>query len=144
MKNLNTQVNEKTALEVFDLACRLYAQQHNQSYSLSDLMQAGIEAHIPPEFIQQALAQVQARQIQARRQQQKLKVILIGLGAVIAAVTVWTSLSYNTEVKLRSVNEIGSGITLTWWNQFIRCRSTWCRLKGERFGSEKLNESKSN
>jgi len=47
--------------EIFDRAARLYAEK-NQSYSAEEIIQAGLEARIPPEYIQKAIAQVQAQQ----------------------------------------------------------------------------------
>lgn len=47
--------------EIFDRAARLYAEK-NQSYSVEEIIQAGLEARIPPEYIQKALAQVQVQQ----------------------------------------------------------------------------------
>lgn len=85
-------ISEQMTPEVFALASRLYAQK-NQEYSLTELMQAGIEAQIPPEFIQQAVQQIQAKQFQARERQKQLKLFLISIGAVITLWGVWT---YNT------------------------------------------------
>lgn len=52
------RISEDKAQEVFTLAAQLYAQ-HNQSYSVKELMEAGTEARIPPEFIQQAIDELQ-------------------------------------------------------------------------------------
>lgn len=46
--------------EIFEYAARLSAEQ--QSYSVEEVMQAGIEAKIPPESIQRAIAQFQSQQ----------------------------------------------------------------------------------
>ena len=51
------RIPEEKTQEVFTLAAQLYAQ-HNQSYSVQELMEAGAEAKIPPEFIQQAIEQL--------------------------------------------------------------------------------------
>lgn len=55
------RIPEEKTPEVFTLAATLYAK-HNQSYSVKDLMEAGAEAKIPPEFIQQAIEQIQLEQ----------------------------------------------------------------------------------
>ncbi|PPS44341.1 pentapeptide repeat-containing protein [Chroococcidiopsis sp. TS-821] len=47
--------------EIFDRAARLYAEK-NQNYSVEEIIQAGLEARIPSEYIQRAIAQVQAEQ----------------------------------------------------------------------------------
>ncbi|HAX85698.1 MAG TPA: hypothetical protein DCY91_05360 [Cyanobacteria bacterium UBA11370] len=58
MNRPELRIPEDKAEEVFTLAAELYAQ-HNQSYSVNELMEAGAEAKIPPEFIQQAINQIQ-------------------------------------------------------------------------------------
>ncbi|HEY9650086.1 MAG TPA: pentapeptide repeat-containing protein [Coleofasciculaceae cyanobacterium] len=55
------RIPEDKAPEVFTRAAQLYAQ-HNQSYSVQELMEAGTEAKIPPEFIQQAIEELQIQQ----------------------------------------------------------------------------------
>lgn len=52
------RIPEDKAQDVFTRAAQLYAQ-HNQSYSVKELMEAGAEAKIPPEFIQQAIEDLQ-------------------------------------------------------------------------------------
>lgn len=54
--------------EVLALASRLQAE-HRQGYSLLELMQAGAEANISPEFIQQAAQQIQTKPSVANLQQ---------------------------------------------------------------------------
>lgn len=61
MNRPELRIPEDKAEEVFTLAAQLYAQ-HNQSYSVKELMDAGVEAKIPPEFIQQAIDQIQLQQ----------------------------------------------------------------------------------
>lgn len=65
MRQLDPQISEDIAPEVFALASRLYAQK-NHNYSQAELMQAGAEAQIPPEFIQQAVAEIQEKRIRAQ------------------------------------------------------------------------------
>jgi LemA protein len=89
----NQPIPEDQASQVFDLAARLY-NQHNDSYTLDDLTQAGAEVDIPPEFIEAALAQLQAKaataqqqrqRVQARKHQLKLAGLIAGivmLGAI--------------------------------------------------------------
>lgn len=55
------RIPEDKAHDVFARAAQLYAQQ-NQSYSVQELMEAGTEAKIPPEFIQQAIEELQIQQ----------------------------------------------------------------------------------
>lgn len=74
--------------EVLALASRLQAEQ-GQGYSLSELMQAGAEANISPEFIQQAVEQIQTNPSLAEQRQQKLKVGLIGAGVAVALWSFW-------------------------------------------------------
>ncbi|MGK7875017.1 MAG: LemA family protein [Xenococcaceae cyanobacterium] len=87
------------APEVLELAARLYAQQQS-SYSVADLIQAGAEAEIPPELIEQAIEQVQARrreeQAQRQRDQELRKQLLLGLCGVAAVVLLWGGWTYNS------------------------------------------------
>ncbi len=64
MNRPDYRIPEDKAQEVFTLAAQLYAQ-HNQSYSVQELMEAGAEAKIPPEFVQQAIDQLQITHTQA-------------------------------------------------------------------------------
>ncbi|MBN8560176.1 MAG: hypothetical protein J0L70_06620 [Leptolyngbya sp. UWPOB_LEPTO1] len=83
MNNSEPQISPEQLPEVFALAARLQAQEH---YSLSELTQIGAEANIQPEFIQQAVQQIQAAQVKqskTRRWQQSLKVGLISFGVVL-------------------------------------------------------------
>ena len=94
MNNSKIRIPKEIAPDVFALAAQLYAQE-NQDYSLEEIMQAGAEVQIPPEVIQQAIQQIQAKQIRASDRQRKLKLILTsgGIGAAIALFGFWT---YNT------------------------------------------------
>ncbi|MEH2153693.1 hypothetical protein [Nostoc sp.] len=94
MNNSKVRIPKEIAPDVFALAAQLYAQE-NQDYSLEEIMQAGAEVQIPPEMIQQAIQQIQAKQIRERDRQRRLKLILTsgGIGAAIALFSFWT---YNT------------------------------------------------
>ena len=88
MKPLEDRIPEDQAQEVFTLAAKLYAQ-HNQSYSVQELMEAGTEAKIPPEFIQQAVEQLQLEKSSAsvpqkKRSQLLLTSLAIGLPTILA------------------------------------------------------------
>jgi len=89
MNNPDPKVPEELAPKVFALASRLYTAE-NQGYSLTELIEAGGEAQIPPQFVQQALEQIQAEQIKLSHRQNKLKVALIGGGIAIVIWGVWT------------------------------------------------------
>ncbi|MFN6526952.1 hypothetical protein [Nostoc sp. ChiSLP03a] len=97
MNNSKVRIPKEIAPDVFALAAQLYAQE-NQDYSLEEIMQAGAEVQIPPEVIQQAIQQIQAKQIRSRDRQRKLKLILTsgGIGVAIALFGFWT---YNTVVS---------------------------------------------
>jgi len=66
MNHPQDRIPEEQTPEVFTLAAQLYAR-HNQSYSLKELMEAGAEAKIPPEFIQQAVEQIQLQRAQMQQ-----------------------------------------------------------------------------
>lgn len=84
MNDSKPQISSEQLPEVFALAARLQEQQEH--YSLSELTQIGAEANIQPEFIHQAVQQIQATQVkqsQTRQWQQSLKVGLISFGVVL-------------------------------------------------------------
>ncbi|MCA1991171.1 MAG: pentapeptide repeat-containing protein [Coleofasciculus sp. S288] len=72
------RIPEDKAQEVFTLAAQLYAQ-HNQSYSVKELMEAGAGAKIPPEFIQQAIDQLQLEKSSTQKLTKQSKARWIGL-----------------------------------------------------------------
>ena len=83
------RIPEDKTQEVFTLAAQLYAQ-HNQSYSVKELMDAGSEAKIPPEFIQQAIDQMQLQQVPAQqpvptRPTKRTKILVAGLATALVA-----------------------------------------------------------
>lgn len=88
MNDPQTRIPKEIVPEVFALAARLQVQLQ-QTYSLAELTQIGAEANIPPEFIQEAIQQIQVKQIQAHERQQKLKVGLISAGVGIALWGLW-------------------------------------------------------
>lgn len=98
--NSDNVIPEELVPLVLEKAGQLYLQQTGpQGYSLEQLMDAGSEAQIPPEMIQQAYQQLQqdqadAKQRQATRRQQ----LQIG-GAIATTVTVlgalWFGGTYN-------------------------------------------------
>lgn len=94
MNNSDRPIAKEIAPDVFALAARLSAQK-NQEFSLEEMMQAGAEAQIPPELVQQALQEIRAKQIQTRERQRNLKLILIS-GSVGAALALFGLWAYNT------------------------------------------------
>jgi BTB/POZ domain-containing protein KCTD9 len=72
------RIPEEKTQEVFTLAAQLYAK-HNQSYTVRELMEAGAEAKIPPEFIQQAIDQLELQHMPAQPLANKRSKALIGL-----------------------------------------------------------------
>ncbi|MEQ8382698.1 MAG: LemA family protein [Coleofasciculus sp. A1-SPW-01] len=99
MNKLNRGIPEKIVPEVMELASRHYAN-HSQSYSASELMQAGSEAQIPVEFIQQAIQEVQLRQ---KRQQKQRRVLAIVGASVLAISAIWSIWTYNSFSRHASV-----------------------------------------
>lgn len=94
MSSLEPKIPEQLTPEVFAIASRLYATA-NQEYSLAELEQAGLEAQIPPEFIQQAVREIKTQEIQTRNQRQKLKIFGVSLGVVLSVWGIWTYNSLN-------------------------------------------------
>jgi len=92
MNNLDMRIPESMTSEVLELASRNYAN-HSQAYAASELIQAGTEAQIPAEFIQQAIQKVRSRQ----NRRQKQRKILATIGASILAVSaIWSIWTYNS------------------------------------------------
>lgn len=85
----NRMVNEQ-ADAVLALAAKTYAQQQD-SYSEEELIQAGSEVNIPPEFIQKAFREIEAQQRksalaeQVRRENRRLLMGLAGMALAVAA-----------------------------------------------------------
>lgn len=86
----NDRIPEEKTQEVFTLAAKLYAR-HNQSYSVKELMEAGAEAKIPPEFIQQAVEQLELQQQNQSLSTQSLKPYR--LAALVIGIPVLTALA---------------------------------------------------
>ncbi len=89
MRDLDTRISQEMTPEVFAVASRLYAEK-NQEYSLQELMEAGAEAQIPPEFIQQAYQEIQIKRQQAQERPKKLIIILASVGVVVGGWGIWT------------------------------------------------------
>ncbi|HBE21809.1 MAG TPA: hypothetical protein DEG17_18255 [Cyanobacteria bacterium UBA11149] len=90
MKLSDNRLPEEYAQEVFTLAARLYAEQ-TQSYSVDELIDAGTEAKIPPEFMEQAFHEIQLQRIENERKMQKnkgSKPFLIGVAIAIPILAV--------------------------------------------------------
>lgn len=99
MNRPEVRIPEDRAQEVFTLAAQLYAQ-HDRSYSVQELMEAGTEAKIPPEFIQQALDRLQLQQVQPsglvaphKRFKSLLGLGLVALASLIAAGVAFSTLN---------------------------------------------------
>jgi BTB/POZ domain-containing protein KCTD9 len=101
MSRLHDRIPEDKAQEVFTLAAQLYAQ-HNQSYSVQELMEAGAEAKIPPEFVQQAIDQLQITTVpqsglrdRTKRSKGYLAALAIGLPLLAAIAAAWWLVARN-------------------------------------------------
>ena len=98
------RIPEDIASEVFTLASQYYAKEI-QSYSMSNIVEAGAEVHIPPELIQQAIQEIQTRQKRARQQRQML--LKVGVG-MLTAIALWSGWTYN------SLSNAESNVDLAW------------------------------
>lgn len=79
MNNFQQKISQEHTDEIFALAAELQAK-HEQSYSLAELKKIGAQAHISPEFIEQA-----AKQIQRKKQREsRLETILESLSNAVA------------------------------------------------------------
>jgi LemA protein len=99
MNNPEIRIPEDIAPEVLALASRYYACS-TQSYSVSELVQAGSEAQIPAEFIQQAIRDIQVQREQKLEQQkraQHIRQMLLKIGAGVVTVSaIWSIWMYNS------------------------------------------------
>jgi LemA protein len=97
----DARIPDEIASEVFELAARLYSEQQS-SYSSAELVQAGQEAQIPPEFIQAALKEVNAKRLQLQqkhlRDQKRAQTIRLGLLAVLPVLSIWLIWLYNSMI----------------------------------------------
>lgn len=85
----------------------------NQNYSLTQLIEAGIEAQILPELTQQAIQEIQERGTRTQVQQERIKVILITAGLAIA---LWGMQTYDTFSNAAQVDAAWAQVE----NQFQR------------------------
>lgn len=83
MNDSDSRIPKEQFSEVFALAARLQAQ-HEQSYSLNELTEIGQQAHLKPEFVEQAVQQLQVKQSQAQTWRQRLKAGIMSVGIVTA------------------------------------------------------------
>ena len=99
MNHSNDRISHQQAADVFALAARLQAQKQ-ESLSQAELLQAGGEAYLRPEFLEEALQIMQAKQIQNQTQKQKMRLRLTSgaAGAAIALLGVagFTALKGNS------------------------------------------------
>jgi LemA protein len=92
MEKSDIHIPEKLVPRVFGIASQLYAQK-NQEYSLQELVEAGAEANIPPEFIQQALQEIETKHVQSVEQKRKVSLILTGVAILLL---LWSGWTYNS------------------------------------------------
>ena len=99
MSNQEIRIPENIASEVLELASRYYAEQ-NQSYSKSELVEAGKEVQIPTELIEQAIRDVQIQhqqKIEQQKQVQKQRQTILKISAgIFAAIAIWSIWTYNS------------------------------------------------
>lgn len=104
MTHSNARIPEEIASEVLEVASRMYAEV-NSSYSVQDLQQAGQEVSIPPELIEKAIQEVQAKhrreQLERQQLQHQQKILTrIGIG-ITAIIILWGILIYNSLAKAK-------------------------------------------
>lgn len=141
MSHQEPQIPETMASEVIAIAARLYAEK-NQSYSPAELMQAGAEAKIPPEFIQQAIALIQSQQIPAERSNKlsqpiRTKIMLFGIailllgGILVGAITEFRS-------PPKKVNPTGTNLE---GSDFARANLEGADLRGKNLSYANLSRA---
>ena len=96
------RIPEDIASQVLTLASQYYAEEV-QSYSITNIVEAGAEVHIPPELIQQAIQEIQARQKRSKQQRQLL--FKVGAG-MLTAIALWSGWTYNSLSNTKSKAEL--------------------------------------
>lgn len=144
MNPLPARIPDELVPEVFALAAQLYAQQ-TQGYTLDELMLVGAEARIPPEFIQQALEQIQAKRKQQQIQRFWLWGILAGtialLGGGILLSLRQSPSTFNAPVMTNPV-EGNQNTPLDWSNAQLKGTSLKGRdLKGANLSYADLRDA---
>lgn len=90
----NDRISNQKATELFALAARLQAQRQHE-YSSTELMQAGTEADLSPDILQEALQLMQAKQRQDQYRRRNLRLI-VGSGIAGAAIALSGIWAYST------------------------------------------------
>lgn len=142
MSHQEPQIPETMAPEVFAVAARLYAEK-NQSYYPAELMQAGAEAKIPPEFIQQAIAQVQSQQIQAHQsnklsQPTRTKIKFFGIAAILLLGGVLAGAIAEFRPAPEKVNPTGTNLE---GSDFARANLEGADLRGKNLSRANLSRA---
>ncbi|MFP4319256.1 MAG: LemA family protein [Phormidium sp.] len=92
------KIPDELAPEILEIASRYYSESQN-SYSLAELQDAGAEVQIPPEFIEKALQDVQAKKQQEQQQQQqsqeRRKTVQWIVAGVAVILSLWGIAAYN-------------------------------------------------
>ncbi len=102
MSQPEIRIPEEIAPQVFALASRYYAD-FRQDFTESELVKAGSEVDIPPEFIQKAIQDIQAQASQKLEQQKRIqhqRQLLIKIGAgILSVILLWSIWIYNSFAK---------------------------------------------
>lgn len=92
-ENAKPRISRQQAAEIFSIAAQLQAKKQ-QDYSHAELIQAGTEAGISSDVIQEALQQMQKNEQQTQAQRQKLR-LQLGSGLAGAAIVLLGILGYS-------------------------------------------------
>ena len=99
MSNSEARIPEDMTPEVFTLASRYYADSC-QGFSESELVKAGSEVDIPREFVQKAIQDIQAQQLQIldhQKRTQRQQQLWLKLGAgMLSIILLWSIWTYNS------------------------------------------------
>ncbi len=116
MKDDNRELSEDIAHEILELAARYYTEQTNyeqtKGYTVSELIEVGMEAEIPDEYIQQAIKEIETRnkESQSKKPQKprsKYGLIAVSAIALITLVTLVFKINLpNIATKVGSDSDI--------------------------------------
>lgn len=113
MKSKNNRLEEDTAHAILELAARYYTEQNNQEqtkgYTIEELINAGTEAQIPDEYIQQAIREIERRkreQQTSKRQTSKQQKSNLKLG-----VTLISAIAFLSVLTFVSKDNLSNSVT---------------------------------
>ncbi|MEO0926715.1 MAG: phosphate ABC transporter substrate-binding/OmpA family protein [Cyanobacteria bacterium J06643_13] len=117
MRHKGEQLPEDTAHEILELAARYYTESTHQEqvkgYTIEELIDAGTEAQIPDEYIQQAIKDIEAKSFNEQRTKPRSNQPKKGLKVIaVAALVMGTGLIFRNNFA-KIIIQVGQGFAAT-------------------------------